>query len=466
MPARRLAFSDPFALMHLRFPPAALQRRGAPAWALAAALGCALAPAGAQPAAAGLIAPDDLPARMAQATPTAAAGQPPAYRLDQLIAMARESNPALAAVRSRIDIARAGLLTAGTRPNPEIELLTGRHRARQPGAAPGSATSFSVTQPFDRPALREARLQAAEAVLEGTRAGTDAFALDLLAELQRRWHAALRSEAELGSAREDLALADQIRERVAVRVGTGEAPRFELVRADTEQLNARRALQAAELRVQQALGELRRVVGPALPAAFALADDIERTGRPLPGARTLDDMRATLLERHPELQAVRAEVRAAQARVDLERQQRLPRFALRAGLDREPDINAQRIGVVVSVPVFDRRAGPIAEAEADLVRLRSELLDRELQLAQQLELAYRQVQIAAGQVQALEGGILRQAESAMRIAEAAYRAGERGVLEWLDAQRAFRQARNDLNAARHELRVARVELDRLQGQLP
>ncbi|WP_043459975.1 TolC family protein [Azohydromonas australica] len=391
--------------------------------------------------------------------------EPPVFRLEQLITLARDAHPALAAARARVDSAQAAVRSAGALRNPEVEFLTGRQHARVPGAAAGSASSLSITQPIEWPALRGARVQAAEAALDGTRASATGFTLELLAELKRRYYGVLRSEAELQNAREDLALADQIRSRVAVRVDSGEAPRFELVRADTEQLNARRALRAAELRVRQAQHELRRLVGPTLPESFRLGTDAEEaplgaTPQP-PGL-----MRAALLERHPELQAARAEVRAAQARLDVERQQRLPTLALRGGVSREPDLRASQLGVVVSVPLFDRRAGPVAEAEAELRRLSYALSDRELQLTQQLDTAWQQYQIAAAQVTALESGILRQAESAMRIAEAAYRSGERGILEWLDTQRAFRQARNDLDSARFDLRVARVELERLQAQLP
>lgn len=388
--------------------------------------------------------------------------EPPSYQLDQLLALARASHPVLGAAYARVDGAQAAVRSAAALRNPELELSTGRNRARMEGAAPGSTFSVSVTQPIERPALRQARVQAAEAALEGSRAGAGSLALDLLAEVQRRYYAVLRSEAELGNARDDLALANQIRERVVVRVDSGEAPRYELVRADTELLNAQRVLRVAELRVRQVRHELRRQVGPGLPAEFQLApaaDDPLAGGVPPP----LEQMQAVLLQRHPELLAARAELRAAQARLGVERQSRLPSFALRAGVDREPDIQGHRVGLVMSVPLLDRRAGPVAEAEAELRRLSHALADRELQLTQQLEAAWQQHQIAAGQVIALDSGILRQAQNAMRIAEAAYRSGERGILEWLDAQRAFRQARNDLDAARYELRAARVELDRLQG---
>ena len=133
-------------------------------------------------------------------------------------------------------------------------------------------------------------------------------------------------------------------------------------------------------------------------------------------------------------------------------------------MDRAPDLQDNRVGVVMSIPLFDRRDGPVGEAVAALERARAVLRDRELQTRQAVESAYRQYEIAESQVSALESGVVKQAESALRVAEAAYRHGERGILDFLDAQRVFRQARNDLIAARADLRTAAVELDRLRPE--
>lgn len=137
---------------------------------------------------------------------------------------------------------------------------------------------------------------------------------------------------------------------------------------------------------------------------------------------------------------------------------------MRAGVERVPEVTDARIGLVVQVPIFDRRQGPIAEATADAERSRLELADRELQLGQSLEVAWQRYRIALGQVAAYESGLLREAEAALRVAEAAYRFGERGILDFLDAQRTFRTIRNELNATRYDLRAALVELERLRAE--
>ena len=413
----------------------------------------AFAQAGPPPPAAAPSAPMAAPSASASIVPLA-------FTLERLIEMARTQGPAFAAVRARIVGAEAGLLTAGARPNPELDLQAGRQSASG-GSVPGATGGFGVLQPIDRASLREARRSVAATFIDGARAEASVFERDRIADLTLRYLDVLRLKSAARLAEEDLSIAEQIRSRVQVRVGTGEAPRFELIRADAERLNAQRAVQAAAARIDVARAELRRLVGASLPADFTVVGSIEdAVSAPPP----LASLQTSLRARHPELAAARAAVRNAEARLALERERARPSFAVRAGVERVPEVTDTRIGLVVQVPIFDRREGPIAEAAADAERSRLELADRELQLGQALEVAWQRYRIALGQVAAYESGLLREAEAALRVAEAAYRFGERGILDYLDAQRTFRTIRNELNATRYDLRAALVELERLRAE--
>ncbi len=142
----------------------------------------------------------------------------------------------------------------------------------------------------------------------------------------------------------------------------------------------------------------------------------------------------------------------------------MPSLSLRLTQDTNPDTRATRAGVAVTVPLWDRRTGPIDEAREQLLRNRSESESRQFELAQAFESAWHQFQSASKTVRALEGGILQQARSIVDIAEAAYRFGERGILEYLDARRQFRITRNDLISARFDLYAAKTELERLAAR--
>ena len=381
------------------------------------------------------------------------------YDLLHLESLMLESSRAVQAVRDQEESARAGVRTASAFPNPELEYLAGTNRARTPGGTVGDARSLTLSQTLDLPWRRSARIGAAEAGLEAAGASTRAFVADQLARLRLRYYEVLRREAELKNAREDVALMESVRSRIALRVETGEAAKFELIKAEAEALNAQKVAQAASFRVEQARSLLRQVVGGALPESFVLAGRL----RDVPEVAALDVLRAEMRASSPELGRSRSELVRAEHLLDLEKRQRWPNVALKATMDEDAETRASKFGVVISLPVWDRRSGPIGEASAQVARARNELATQEFSLDQALLVAFQQYEIAQTQVTALESGIVRQAEAALKIAEAAYRFGERGFLEVLDAQRVYRAARSELIAARYELAQAWVEIERLRA---
>ena len=383
----------------------------------------------------------------------------PGFDLPTLENLAVESSRAAQAVREQENAARYAVKSASAFPNPEVEYLSGTARARAPAGNPGDARSVTLTQPLDMPWRRSARIGAAEAGLDVAVAGTRMFEADLLARLRLRYFDVLRREAELKNAREDAALMEGVRSRIALRVETGEAARFELIKSEAEALNAQKTAQAAEYRVEQARSMLRQVVGGALPSDFKLTSRL----RDVPALLPLESVRQQIDGNSPDLARSRAEVVRAQRQLDLERAQRWPGVALKAGMDEDPDIRVSKLGVVLSIPLWDRRSGPVGEAASQLSRARYEFESQQYSLAQGLEAAYQQHAIAMTNVTALESGIVRQSEAALRVAEAAYRFGERGFLEVLDAQRVYRAARAELISARFELAAAWIEVERLRA---
>lgn len=175
----------------------------------------------------------------------------------------------------------------------------------------------------------------------------------------------------------------------------------------------------------------------------------------------LEKLREDMLTRNPEIARLRAEIERAKEQIELEKLRRMPELSFKLGRDQDPEYEANRIGVAVSIPLFDRRQGQIAQASAIGERNRMALEGRMFELQQQLDAAYRQYDLSRTQVSALESGIVRQAEAALKVAEAAYKFGERGILEVLDAQRTFRAVRNELISARYELINAVAEIERL-----
>src|SRR5450830_1115258 len=357
----------------------------------------------------------------------------PVMGLEQLTRLVLQHNPELQAALQARQTAAAGVTSAGALPNPRLEVSGGHNSARLPSANPGQVQTWAVSQLIENPALRSARQDAARAGVRGSAEQAEITRQALIAQVQLRAYEALLRQAEAASASESLALLEQVRERVRLRVDSGEAPRYEIIKADAEIINARQRQQSAALQAEQAL--------PGLPVLRAQAD-----------------------ERNPELRALQAEIQRAQARLAEARASRWPGLELRYSQTRDPEIRQNQLGVSMQIPLLDTRSGPRAEAESELLRLQGRLDGRRAELGQQVLLAWKSLELARGRTEALSQGAVREAEAALRVAQAAYRYGERGILDVLDAQRVLRSVRADLLDARYQQQVARIELELLAGR--
>jgi cobalt-zinc-cadmium efflux system outer membrane protein len=323
----------------------------------------------------------------------------------------------------------------------------------------GNVSSWTITQPLDMPYSRIPRVNAADASASAALANHQAFEIETAAKVQLRFYELIKRASELEAANEYLSLTKQIRDRVKLRYEVGETAKFDLIRAETEFLNAQKNAEAARLRAQQARNFLRLAVGPELPENFQLKfEDVAKVKLP-----PLEKLIEELKEQSPELRKFKAETQAAESKLSLEKNQRLPSLALKIQQDLDPDIKSRRYGLVMNIPIWDFRSGKVAEASANLDKARNLEQANLYNLERQMESTYRLYEISSYQVNLLENELIVQASSARKIAEAAYRYGERGILEFLDAQRTFRLARLDLINAKYELATVITEINRLRA---
>ncbi len=369
-------------------------------------------------------------------------------------------SPALRGAANAVDAARAAVATARTIANPQIEVMNGTRKPRPDNLGNnGNLKTVSITQDLDMPWHRFPRVDGALAGLSAAQANEQSFKADMRAQLRLRYYDLMRRTAENRVAAEDVKLMNGIHKRIELQVETGEKARFELVKANAELLNAQKMQESAGLRVRQARGALRALVGVQLPDTFEVQEQTHSFAPPAP----LTEVRGEVLKTNPELQRTRAEREQLDRKLSEEKALRFPKFALRADQDNDPDWRSKRVGIAMNVPLWDWRGGPVGEAAAKLSQTDNQLAYQEFSLLQSLEAAYQQYDIANAQTVALEGGIVRHAANALRIAELAYKAGEKSFLDVMDAQRVYRAARNELITAQFELASAWAEIERLRA---
>lgn len=381
------------------------------------------------------------------------------FSIDALVRQILIHNPTLLTSKRSLDVATAGVTTAGARPNPRVEGNAGRQSAFSPSGQ-GTISGIGVAQLFENPALRNARIDAAQSIERGSLQAVAATKNEVVAKVRLSAFDYLLRKEELVAASDALSLLEQIQQRVKVKVESGEAGKYELIKADTEIITARQREQTARLQVEQAVLNLNRLAAGKLPASWTLdanlADDIQ--------LESLESIKTIALKSNPELSVLQADVERAQARINEAVASRWPGVDLRYTHQREPEARQNILSLSIQIPLVDQRTGPRNEAIADRERALTRLDGRRNELQQQLALAWSSVEVARLRIKALDEGAMRGAEAALRIAQAAYRYGERGILDVLDAERVLRSVRSDLLLARYELQSSTIELDFLAGR--
>ena len=238
--------------------------------------------------------------------------------LDQLTQVVLNHNQVLRAAQWGMDGAKAGVKTASALLNPKVELQQGQWQASALNRQ--SVRAWSIAQPLENPTVRSARIQAAESGLVVSGQQLAMAKNDLAAQVRTRAYETLLYQSEAETAAETLALLQQVRERIRVRVATGEAARYELIKADAEVIHARERQQSSQLLAQQAWLDINRLAAGQLPMRWKLAatfhDDVE--------AADLVQLQAQADQNNPELISLKHELERAQAQLRLVQAGRWP----------------------------------------------------------------------------------------------------------------------------------------------
>lgn len=382
------------------------------------------------------------------------------FTLHDLLEIAIERNPTLAAFLANLAVSQGEVMTAFAYPNPTTTVTGGRGETR--GVSPEMARNeyqATFVQPLEWPFKRESRILAAQARVETARLDAASFRLFLRAEVKDAFYRVLLADKQVELAVRNLETVRDLRRSVEIRVKTGEAPAFELVKADVELLKAQNEVAKRRSQVELARAGLNALLGNVLPKSFTVAGEFS-------SPKTLPDLPVSIeraMETHPTVVRQRREVERWRYQLGFERQARVPDVGV-GGLYLR-DVDKETFGVVFSVPLplWDQRQGKIATAMAQGRRAEADLERSRTELTKAITQEFQNYRIAAEQLAVFETGLLKQAEEALRIAQISFRQGASGLLDLLDAQRVQRATLQEYHGALYDLSAAQAQLERVTG---
>ena len=160
------------------------------------------------------------------------------------------------------------------------------------------------------------------------------------------------------------------------------------------------------------------------------------------------------------------DVARADTETQFQRALRTPNVTVGGGYKRDFGTNAVVFGVTLPLPLFNRNPGGVARADAERRRAENDQTVATLGAALDVQQAINAFEIDRQRVQYIEREYLSNARESRDIVLASYRLGAANLIDFLDAQRAFRDTVRTYNRALYDLRVSQFQLDAAIGATP
>ena len=253
-----------------------------------------------------------------------------------------------------------------------------------------------------------------------------------------------------------------------VRFEAGSAPKFDVLRAQTDLANAEQQLISAQNTSRLAAALLANVLGVLLQSPLVMTNPIE-TDKTL---GNIEDLVQEGLKKRPEVVANEAAIQAAQKGIKVARRSQLPSLNLELNYNYngsttlfQPRQFTSDALVTVSLPIFDGGVakGAVEQAKATLGTAQAQQDQTQLQVRLEIEQAVVSIENAKKRLSTALT-TLDQAREALRLSQVRYESGIGIPLEVTDAEVASTQAQTNVVNARYDVLLAYANLARATGE--
>ena len=398
---------------------------------------------------------------------------PARMTLEEALRLANERNPNLAAARNTVEMAEAQRIAARLRPNPAVTFESAGYplfESPRPSFGNNQELTFRFDQEIELAGRRGLRTQAAETGISAAEAAFQDQKRRLDFEVRRGYFGVVLAKADLEVAKAALDEIDKVISLNRARYEQGEISGGEVRRIQVERLKFVDDQFAAELALRNARSALLALFNaPNLSVEFDVVETLNVPGTtgagPAVVAQAIDAtaLRTQALSLRPDLLAAQQAVQRADTETRLQRALRTPNITLGGGYRRDFGTNAVVFGVTVPLPLSNRNQGGVARAEAERRQAANLATATATGVLLEVQQAVNAVDVSRARVAYIEREYLTPSRESRDIVLASYRLGTADLIDFLDAQRAFRDTLRTYNRALYEQRMGLFQLAAATG---
>lgn len=354
----------------------------------------------------------------------------------------RTNNPSLLAGKASIDESRAQEITAYLRPNPITTLgwdqitpyrVNGELRPIWLSYAYGNTTYL-----HEREHKRELRLASAQRATAIATSGQADLERNLTFGLRDAFVRLLQAKAVADVARENLDYYDKELGVYRDRLNSGAISRVDFQRVELQRAQFESDVLSAQVDVRTAKIDLLTFLRDSTPVdQFDVSATFDYVDQP----RVLDDLRRSALEARPDLRQAEQTIDKAKTDHQLAVANGSTDPTFGGSVSWQPPPYNTYAGFTVTFPlrIFDKNQGEKARTLVDISR--SERLRDAVQSGalRDVDSAYATLESTLQQLRPYKQKYLREAQDIRDTVSFAYQNGAASLLEFLDAQRAYRE---------------------------
>ena len=362
-----------------------------------------------------------------------------AFTWEEIRSKFEASNPTLRAASIGVDESRANETTAFLRPNPNFTALldqvdvftTDPSRPLSPALVSGT-----VTYLHERQHKRELRRDSAQRTTDIVAESQADLERTLLFNLRSAFVQALQGKAVLRLAKENLGYYDKVLEVNRERFQVGGISQMDLDRLELQRIQYLSDLQTAEVNLRTAKIQLLSLLNDRTPVEQF---DVSGPYDFVPDISSLDDFRQDALATRPDLKAAARAVDKAETdhQLAVANGSTDPTFGFDVG--KNPPIE-HYIGISIGIPlrVFDRNQGEKLRTQLDIGRQQRLAEAARAQVYSDVDSAYASVSSTVALLKPYKQMYLQQAMRVRDTVSFAYEHGGASLLDFLDAQKEYR----------------------------
>jgi cobalt-zinc-cadmium efflux system outer membrane protein len=375
---------------------------------------------------------------------------PAELHLADALRLFREHGLDLIVAEAAVESARGDTLLAGAAPNPAFSGGIGRSFGCGSGMDCSiPAWSFGVS---DQAALvdslsgkRGLRRNVASLALEVARQGQADSRRNLEGLVRRSYLDAVGLRRAVATQKEAQETLGKLAELNRARYQHGSISEVEVLKVETEKLNADQEVERAERDLNTAKSDLAFILGVRgqVPSFEVDAELPSYTVPPALAGASVPALLDLARKQRPDLIGAKFDRDRAEASVKSSQRLRFPEIELNAGVSGQGSgssaINPPTLsfGLTLTPPVWNRFEGEVVKARADLTTQKAQLAKTAAQVRRDVQTAFIQWQSAKRRVERAERELLEHAKHTRDLVQLQYQKGAASLLEYLDAQRIF-----------------------------